>query len=267
MTGRATRPGPALSDIPILVQSLDENRDLWLPFFELFFRFWPECPHRVFVQTNVLECPDPRVESLQSGPKIDYSTNLLAAIGKLDAEYLILWIDDRPPVRQVDQAVLHSWLREALELEVAYLKLLVASPFGQTRLGEQLAAVDPGTKFRASTTIGLWRRSVLESLLVAGEDPWQAERRMSARSAQLTAPFATVRYRPKWNRPRAPVEDLHISRRGRLLRRAKRQAASLGLDLADHLDRPVAPPWIDTLVWLWDVWVETLEFFTPRKGG
>jgi len=38
--------------IAVLVVSCDKYADLWPPFFQLFLRFWPECPFSVYLISN-----------------------------------------------------------------------------------------------------------------------------------------------------------------------------------------------------------------------
>ena len=66
------------NDVTILVVSCDKYKDLWIPFFHCFFKYWSDCPYPVFLASNDLEYSDPRVKTILIGPDKDYSSNLLA---------------------------------------------------------------------------------------------------------------------------------------------------------------------------------------------
>lgn len=253
-------------EIPIVVVSWDANDDLWKPFFELFFTNWPGCHHPLHLVTNHREYADSRITSVKIGDPVDFSTDLSEALTHIDAERIILWNDDRPPIRPVKEAELNRWMQEAIDLDVAYLKLLVASPFGQANIGRYIAAQSAGTKFRASLTVGLWKTGILRGLLRPGENPWQCEVQVGKRSREVDAVFASPIYKPPFLRKPSPLVDVHIMRRGCISRSAHRTLQNKGLGGALRSDRRFCPPWTDWMVKLWDVWVESVELFRPRSA-
>ena len=38
------------SDSAILILSCDKFSDLWKPFFDLFWKYWPDCPYNVYLK-------------------------------------------------------------------------------------------------------------------------------------------------------------------------------------------------------------------------
>ena len=49
-------------DPAILVVSFDAYQDLWPVFFQAFFKYWPDCPYRVYLGANTATYVHPRVQ-------------------------------------------------------------------------------------------------------------------------------------------------------------------------------------------------------------
>ena len=81
-------------DVTLLVVSCDAYQDLWHPYFHCLFKYWPDCPFPISLGSNSLAYPDSRIKSIQIGPDLDYSSNLLAMLDRIETPWLILWIED-----------------------------------------------------------------------------------------------------------------------------------------------------------------------------
>lgn len=202
----------------ILVVSCDAYRDLWVPFFHCFFKYWPDCPFPVFLGSNDESYPDARVQGLPIGPDVDYSSNLERMLERLNHEWVILWLEDRLLSGTVDTSRLVETVRLAQAQEVGYLKLLSEYPVAYAVEDSALFGELPkGIRYRVSITVGLWRKRVLLELLRSGETAWQLERKGSLRSNQMDAKFfgmsATTIARPL-------IQDTHAVVKGKWLRPA-----------------------------------------------
>ncbi len=51
----------------VLVMSCGAYRDLWTPFFTLFWRYWPDCPFEVYLGTDCETFDDRQVTMLAVG--------------------------------------------------------------------------------------------------------------------------------------------------------------------------------------------------------
>src|SRR3954467_10514178 len=82
------------SDVPLLVISCDRYADLWRPFFEVFWKRWPDCPFPVYLGTNHLEFASQRVTTLAVGPDVDWASNALCMLDRLGAAYVLVFLED-----------------------------------------------------------------------------------------------------------------------------------------------------------------------------
>ncbi len=204
------------SGVSVLVVSCDRYASLWAPFFRTFFKYWPDCPYPVFLGCGELLAPDPRVTTLATGEDIDYSTNLLAMLRRIPSEWVIFWVEDRMVSGRVDTAKVAELVAAAQEQGAAYLKLIPEHPLAYGERERDWGPVPPGTVYRISMTVCLWRKSALERILRPGDNAWQIEKLGSGRSAGLAEPFLALS--PALRR-RPPIPHEHVVIKGRLFRR------------------------------------------------
>ncbi len=208
-----------MKQVSILVVSCDRYADLWEPFFRCFFKYWPNCPYPVYLGTNYRKFDDGRVASLDIGNDISYSDNLLAMLSRVDSPWVILWVEDRFLSHCVCSERISEVIGKAARHRAGYLKLISASPLVNDHIeGEEFGDIPKGAKFRACITVGLWRKEVLERLLVPGETVWEIERNGSHRSALFPERF--LAYGRKF-RCEAAIRDRHILMKGSILRDAR----------------------------------------------
>jgi len=181
---------PSPAQCAILVASCDSYSDLWAPFFALFERFWGDCPFPVYLASNTVAYSGGRVRTLLSGPDVSWSDSLALSLRALPAEYVLLFLDDLLLCRRVDSRELVHWSRWVRQRGGNCLRLN-GSPPSDRRLDSQVGVVSPGTLYRASTVLSLWKRDLLLDLLVPGESAWEFEIAGSVRSDAHAGFYAT----------------------------------------------------------------------------
>lgn len=153
------------------------------------------------------------------GKDVSYSDNLHSMLSLVDSSWVILWVDDRFLSQRVNSERMSAVIDRAARHRTGYLKLISASPLVVAPLeGEEFGEIPPYAKYRACLTVCLWRKDVLERLLVPGETAWEIERNGSGRSA--TFPELFLVYGTGFV-CKAPIRDRHILMKGRILRDAK----------------------------------------------
>lgn len=206
------------TDVSILVVSCDAYRDLWEPFFGCFFKYWPDCPYPVYLGANFATYPDGRVRSLSIGPDSDYSSNLIAMLQRIDASWVILWIEDRLLAAPVDTARVTNLVAAAQNQDAGFVKLIASHPYAMEAGNcREFGLIPQGTPYRVCMTVGLWHKATLLRLLQPGETAWQIERLGSRRSDALDKAFCALSY-PIRHSP--PLRDTHVIVKGRLFRDA-----------------------------------------------
>jgi len=207
-----------------LVASCDRYADLWRLFFELFRRFWPDCPRPVYLLSNTVPGNIPGVTDLLVGPDRSWSDSLREGLLRLDQEYVFLFLDDLFLRAAVEAEAVLDLMRWAQESGANYLRFTPA-PKPDRPLDARVGSISPGAIYRGSTVLSLWKRAVLLDLLVPGETAWEFEVFGSARSDKYDGFYCT------WKRY-LPVVNGVI--KGKWDRRAVRRLGALGasVDLA-----------------------------------
>ncbi|WP_414585494.1 hypothetical protein [Scytonema sp. PCC 10023] len=237
-------------NIPILVVSCDAYKDVWHPFFHCFFKNWSDCPFPIYLVSNTLKYSNPRVSPLLIGPDIDYSSNLIKALTQIPQEWLIFWIDDRPPAIPVDTVRLVKLIQLAQTKEVGYLKLIPCNPPALVDEGEEIGEVPKGSRYRVSMTIALWKKSTLLTILKPGETAWDIEKRGGVQRAnEIDDKFYALALSIFSN---PPLIDIHLISKGQFMWRGmsllKREKVFHYLE-----NRPTATLWRNIYLELYEI--------------
>lgn len=186
--------------VAILVPSWDAYRDVWKPFFSLFFKYWPDCAYPLYLRTNYLSFEGERVFSIQIGDDIDYRTNLLSMLQYIPNDWIKVWVEDLLPNAQVDNEKVRRLINLAISKGLKFLRLspgyysLLSIYTDLLAESEEMGIVEipQGARYRAGLTIGLWKKDILVNLLRRGETAWDFERKGTRRSYSMDSGFYCV---------------------------------------------------------------------------
>lgn len=221
----------------IVIPSCDAYRDAWNPFFHCINLHWPDCPFNKILITNHLDSPDPNTPAVKIGDDMGYSHNLKIALKKVDADYIILWLEDLLLTRK-PQGDLQEVIHEAIKLDAGYLRLwqLSKDPKSDNNLFSELPK---GSKFRISLKPALWKKSILEELIVKGESPHDLERKGTKRSNNLNSTFLSLNQHSSQYR----LGTINLIYRGKYERRALDYLEKIGGGV-NHPKRKIRPPYL-----------------------
>lgn len=187
-------------DVSFVVVSCDRYADLWDAFFTCFKRYWPDCPYPVYLITNTLDYSCPGVTVLHAGPDVDYASHVRSAISKLESKWLVLWLEDAMITSPVDTCLLRSLISEAQSMDAGYLKLGPDMPLSyDNKPGCQIGELPKGIRYRSAIGISLYRRDILDMLLVPGLSAWELD--TSTASNHMNAPFCALTVKSAKNAP------------------------------------------------------------------
>jgi hypothetical protein len=197
----ADKAMPEGNDISILVASCDKYRDLWAPFFTLFFRYWPDCPYPVYLCANATSYEDSRVRALLVGADTSWSSNLKKCLDRFPTKYFILLQEDFLFTRFVDTRRICQLVHYFRERGAACLRLF-PSPLPEKMMRDNpgVGEILRGATYRVSLQAAIWERAALYELLEEGESPWDLEDFGSKRSDLSDRLFLSIaeRNRKKW---------------------------------------------------------------------
>ncbi len=213
---------PTAPRCAVLVPSWDGYADLWSPFFQLFWKYWPDCPFPVYLGAEEKSFPHPRVTMIRAEPGLNWAARVRRQVEALDHEYVMLVLEDffwraPTPTGQIVQCLegLHTLGGEMMRLTNR------PPPDSPVRGYPLFGEIAVGAPYRVSTQVTIWRRESLLDLLRDDESIWDFELKGSRRSdARPTGFYCTWRQlapygyhvveRGKWFRH----EALRLSRHG-----------------------------------------------------
>lgn len=169
------------NNLSILVLSCDKYSDLWPPFFECFFKYWPDCNYPVYLGANERKFDDKRVKTILTGADQDWSSSFKKIIEQIDSEYFFVVLEDLFLVK----AVASVRFQECLDV-------LIKNNFNHCHVDSRLkpesiiengiGVYSQGMPYRINV-LGLWKKDYLLKMLIVGESPWNFEIMGSYRSS------------------------------------------------------------------------------------
>lgn len=166
--------------ITILVVSCDKYSDLWGPFFSIFWKMWPDCPYPVYLGSNEKTYSDSRVIPIPIGKDTSWTSGVRRMIDCLDAQYVILFLEDFIITQPVVTAEIERLARIAQARGLGCLRLAAGLPlaFPPSRptldFGD-LGVIEPGELYRVTAQVAIWRVETLRKLLIPGLSAWKFE--------------------------------------------------------------------------------------------
>ena len=181
-----------MTDLTVLVQSCDKNRDLWPVFFEVFKRQWPDCPFRIVLNTETaeytydglqVEClrlyKDWSEEALNA---LSWSQRFKDTLQHIKTKYTFVILDDffiREPVNACGVECLLKKIDRIKRFGAVYFNYLNTPVFWDKRL--KMNYIHHDTWTRVNSVSGIWLTAELDKTLVPGETPWTYEQNATQR--------------------------------------------------------------------------------------
>ena len=165
--------------------SCDAYSDLWKPFFNLYFKFWPDNIFNTFLLSNFKKYKNNRIRNISIGKDRTWSLNLISALKKLDNyEYLLLLMEDTFLKKKVDTKHLNKIIKKFISHEGNFLTL-INEPKPDKTFNKYYGKVSVGAAYRPTITFAVWKRKTLLSLLSSDENAWDFEKKGALRSDQF----------------------------------------------------------------------------------
>jgi SAM-dependent methyltransferase len=168
--------------LAILIMSCKKFEQLWDPFFILFKRYWPDCPYKVYFCTDTGSYPG--VENIEIGKDLGWANNCKFALQKISADRIILMQEDFLLTSPVNTEQIRKFAEHAHTYDIGCLRLAAVpgatAPWFAT---DELGVLQPFDDYRLSMQTAIWKRQLLNDLLVEGESPWQVEIEGTKRAA------------------------------------------------------------------------------------
>ena len=175
----------------VLMMTCNRYNQVWEPFVTLFKKYWPNCPYRFVMGTDIGNYPG--VETIELGKDYGWSDNCIEILKKLKEDRVILFFEDFLPTEPFDTERVRQLVRHSIDHKVACLRLAPCpgptAPWGATDVLGELQPQDP---YRLSLQTAIWDRKILLELLQPGENGWETEIKGTIRASKRIEPFLSV---------------------------------------------------------------------------
>jgi len=169
--------------VAFIVLTCDNYSDLWPMTLHFFERNWPDCTFDKYFVTNYKSPPKSSFKSLKIGEDKSWSDNLLKVLSilKTKYKYVLITLEDVPIIEKVDQDKFNKIMKIFFEIDANFLNW-TNIPKTTHKFNDYFGKLEKGSVYRPATEYSLWKISVLEDLLVKGENAWEFERFGAVRS-------------------------------------------------------------------------------------
>lgn len=160
----------------VLVLSCDKYSDLWRPFFEIFWKRWPDCPYPVYLGSNHKTCSDPRVRTVCVGDDKSWASSVKGMLDQINMPRVILLLEDFIFLKDVDTKRVMQLVDISVQEEVDCLRLRPSPPASRPLRGHPgLGEILRGEPYRASAQAAIWNTRFLRRLLLPTFSAWDFE--------------------------------------------------------------------------------------------
>ncbi|MBQ7522319.1 MAG: hypothetical protein IJU14_05505 [Clostridia bacterium] len=184
-----------MNEMAVLVCSCDKYKSAWQPMFELFFKFWNDCPYRVYLMTNNAVYTHERVTTVCTGDDVSWSKSFKKVLEFLKEKYVLVIMEDyflQSKVKNEDFDLVLDYIKKN---DTDCFRIFPTPPpdkkYGYC--GEFMTGIiAENASYRVSLQAGIWKREYLLSLIDEKESAWQFEHMGSKRSSEDGSNFISV---------------------------------------------------------------------------
>lgn len=180
-------------ELAILVLSCDKFSDAWDPFFNMAFKYWPDCPFRIYLCSETKDYRHSRVTVIKPGEKLDWSARLQWALRQISEEHILFLLEDYIFLKPVETARIERLLEVLKATNSNYLRLFPC-PGPDERLEGYpgVGVIKPGSPYRNCTQAAIWKKDALLSIIDPAESVWDFELIGIKRAEKLDGMFLCV---------------------------------------------------------------------------
>lgn len=146
--------------------------DSWKDFLRNFYYFWPDCPYELYIvsnETTLIEYD--KVNWIPAGKDAEYSKKVQAAIDQIDADYLLLMLEDFYFGASLGKMELEPVLEYVVTNDIKYYCLSSLSSFTKyySELYDKnipyLYKINPKKKYTLGCQAVIWEKNFLKSCI------------------------------------------------------------------------------------------------------
>lgn len=182
----------------VMVLSFDKYSDLWTVYFDCAKKFW-QAKLPTYLVTNEKQPEFEGVHIITTGPEVSWSRRARKAVETVDAEYILLMLEDYYVTSNVTDASISSLISFMEKTDADYLRIYPFPEMHFKDAGEGgIHRVPEESLYGVNLQASIWKKDYLLKLLEGGDfSAWEFEARQKNRVAtQVKGNLYTVDYAP-----------------------------------------------------------------------
>ena len=157
-------------DVAFLIVSCDRYSDLWEAFFHFAFKILKHDKNfHTYLLSNKKNFSWPNLKVINTGEDKSYSDNLSKALEFIEEKWIFLWLEDLFITEKVENNRINNLIEDFKRKKGGYLNLASDMPLSYKPLKDSEFGIIPkGVKYRSAIGATIYRKEVLEKLLMKG---------------------------------------------------------------------------------------------------
>jgi len=168
-----------IENVAVLVVSCDKYSDIWDLFFNTFEKYWADCPYPIYLGANNKIYNRKGVIQINIGEDLSYSENLAKMMDCIDAEHIIIWVDDLMLTTSVNTKHIKEIVKYSIENNFDYVKLLPNFPYAYNEEAHGIGRLPNGIRYQISIGIALVKKNFMMSVIAGKRTAWDLEHDIS----------------------------------------------------------------------------------------
>ncbi len=181
------------NDMAVLVLSCDKFADAWEPFFNMFFKYWADCPYTIYLCSETKDFNHPRVKTIKPGKEVGWSARLEWALKNVKEDYLIFLLEDYIFLKPISNERIEHHFKVLRETNSNYLRLFPCPGPDEPLDGYPgIGVIKPGSAYRNCTQAAMWKKDAMLAIVDPTESVWDFELIGVKRAEKLDGMFLCV---------------------------------------------------------------------------
>lgn len=182
----------------VMVLSFDKYSDLWPVYFDCAKRFW-QATLPTYLVTNEKQPEFEGVHVITTGPEVSWSRRARKAVEAVDAQYILLMLEDYYVTSNVTDALILPLISFMEKTDADYLRIY---PFPEMHFKDAdekgIHCVPEEALYGVNLQASIWKKNYLLKLLEGGDfSAWEFEaRQKNGVATQVKGNLYTVDYAP-----------------------------------------------------------------------
>lgn len=164
-------------NIAIFVNTFDGYSDLWEIFWDIFDKYWPDCPCPKYLVSNELNFERDGIINIRTGKEINWFDRTIKAVEHINEEYFILFLEDYFISKCIHLEDVSDIVDKMKTDDIFFYRLSIRNGLP---INQSFIKVPENSEYPITLQLGIWRKDVFLKIInelheVGCKSPWDFE--------------------------------------------------------------------------------------------